>query len=208
MFATSDATPDAPEFSVKRQTCQVGPPLTPKFDVGTPPLGGETLGDRLTQAMKRSKLKNPDVAKVLGVHETTVSRWRSDAQMPEERQIEALAQLITTKGVPVSARWLRYGSSARTVEPHTASNGGAPMSAVRVVASPRVLGWLYRFRADLIELGATEDQAENLSDGLKQIVRSPAVGGAHQEWTEDDAIAAMEPEAEDIKKTFAKLKRR
>lgn len=81
-------------------------------------------------------------------------------------------------------------------------------SSVAVVRRPRVLAWLYRFRADLIELGATEDQAENASDLVQQIVRSPAVGGAHQEWTEDDAIAAMEPEAEDIKKTFTKLKRR
>jgi hypothetical protein len=82
------------------------------------------------------------------------------------------------------------------------------LSTGDVTGAPRVLAWLYRFRADLIELGATEDQAENASDVLKQIVRSPAVGGAHQEWTEGDAIAAMEPEAEEIKKTFTKLKRR
>ncbi len=82
---------------------------------------------------------------------------------------------------------------------------GLPAPARRILKAPRVLGWLYRFRARLLELGATELQAESYADVVTQIVRSSAVGGTHQTWTEDDAIAAMQPEADEITRTFEKL---
>lgn len=49
-------------------------------------------------------MKNPRVAKALGVHAGTVSSWRGDAFPPSEENIEQLAKLLG-----VTASWLRYG---------------------------------------------------------------------------------------------------
>lgn len=62
----------------------------------------ETLGDRLTSAMKRRGVKNPAVAEAAGVTPGTVSRWRNDAHPPE---LEALMKAARFLGV--SAEWLR-----------------------------------------------------------------------------------------------------
>lgn len=62
--------------------------------------------------MKRAGLKNPAVAAAAGVHEKTVSKWRSDAQSPEERQLAAVAELLREHGVEVSTAYLRYGVDA------------------------------------------------------------------------------------------------
>lgn len=69
----------------------------------------ETLGDRLTRAMKRAGLKNPDIAEATGVHLTTVSRWRSDNQAPEDAQLNTIAALLRKHGLDIGAAWLRYG---------------------------------------------------------------------------------------------------
>ena len=54
--------------------------------------------------MKRRGLKNPDVARELGVHVVTVSKWRTDRQLPDDSMLQKLASLFR-----VTPAWLRYG---------------------------------------------------------------------------------------------------
>jgi transcriptional regulator with XRE-family HTH domain len=66
-----------------------------------------TLGERLIWAMKRKGVKNPAVAVIAGVFHTTVSKWRSNAQEPEEAQLARVAEFLD-----VPRGWLRYGRVA------------------------------------------------------------------------------------------------
>lgn len=72
-----------------------------------------TVGSRLKEAMQEARRNNAEVAKAAGVHEKTVSQWRSDRQEMKPDNIDAVAEFLG-----VSKAWLRYGDeNGRLAEP-------------------------------------------------------------------------------------------
>lgn len=124
----------------------------------------ETLGDRLTQAMKHAGLKNRVVAEAVGVHETTVSRWRSDLQMPGEQELTKVAELLRALDLSwVTANWLRYGDALTKARAEASTVSEVPQGTIYEVAfaSPhsaqRGRLWIEQFLLELTEEGADED---------------------------------------------------
>ncbi|BAU27592.1 transcriptional regulator with XRE-family HTH domain [Aneurinibacillus soli] len=55
-----------------------------------------TLGERLKQKRKELKMTQADVAKKLGVDNTTISKWESDTYQPDADNLRNLADLLLT----------------------------------------------------------------------------------------------------------------
>lgn len=113
----------------------------------------ETFGERLAWAMRRARLRNPDVSQALGTTSETVSRWKGGAT-PDDSRYEPLAALFREHGVPITAEWLQRGSAGARGAIAEAMLGG-PEAADRV-RKERL--WLARFRADLVEIDATDTE--------------------------------------------------
>lgn len=166
----------------------------------------DTLGDRLTQAMKRAGLKNPEVAKAVGVHETTVSRWRNDGQAPDEPELVKLVEFLRERGLPwVSVAWLRYGgprSGERLGVSESASKGyGNPEVEFEdaAIAQERNV-WLNRFLAELAEQGGDSD----FLNWARRFLTSPDnyalyVGGTRDEMRDDQKLRHMKGLAEGVR---------
>jgi transcriptional regulator with XRE-family HTH domain len=75
----------------------------------------ETVGDRITMAMKRANVTREEAAAATRRDVGTVSRWRGDKQSPSEAELKALADLFTERGAPTTSAWLRYGDSPMRV---------------------------------------------------------------------------------------------
>lgn len=108
-------------------------------------------------------LKNPEVAKAAHVHSTTVSRWRSDGQVPEEDELEAVVALLKKRGVDVTVAWLRYGSSGSappvvTVKP--------PFEQVTYLA-PRLLDLARDFVIGIALNGAEPEEIDHVDRTLR-----------------------------------------
>jgi hypothetical protein len=155
--------------------------------------------------MRQAGLKNPDVAAVTGVHDKTVSKWRSDVQPPEEKHFGPIVDLLSSKGVSATAAWLRYGDSPpRVVEGagfatsrSAAFSVGEAVPASRVLRSLPIREWIARFRLTLTRADVPEDEI----DEAIALVTSPAVltrykGGKPVDLTEDEAIEELEALAE------------
>lgn len=71
-----------------------------------------TLGGRLRAAMRTRGVTNDWLAERAGVHSTTVSKWRSDAQAPESNQVESIAAALD-----VEPAWLQFGGVDRIRSP-------------------------------------------------------------------------------------------
>jgi transcriptional regulator with XRE-family HTH domain len=68
----------------------------------------EGFARRLQEAMARQRVKNPAVARAVGVHPTTVSKWRTGTQPIEEMRVPRLAEFLD-----VSEAWLVDGTHPR-----------------------------------------------------------------------------------------------
>lgn len=115
----------------------------------------ETLGDRLTRLMKLARLKNPDVAQVTGADATTVSKWRSDVQVPSEAKLGAIVELLRTRGVNTSVHELRHDGAHERPEP--ALYGGSDLEFDELTAKQRARVWLESLLLELAQNGATAD---------------------------------------------------
>jgi transcriptional regulator with XRE-family HTH domain len=159
-----------------------------------------TLGDRLTQSMKRMGLKNPEIAAAAGVHPVTVSKWRNDVNPPADAELERVAKLLG-----VSLVWLRYGdrvieaggratgeavASARAeqgppVHPAPGRGGNLPLSVRELLAESRL---------EMVKAGALDEEIEE----ALALMRSAAVftfyeGGAAapRDFNEADVLKGM-----------------
>lgn len=122
------------------------------MDPSTPLPQLETFGERLTWAMNKAtpRLKNPEVAKVAGTTDETVSRWRGGANV-RVRRVGAIVKLLRDRGVPVTEQWLSPEDSGRRDEMQI-----VPPATPGFSKAERV--WLARFRAELLDLDATEEE--------------------------------------------------
>ncbi|MED0758306.1 helix-turn-helix transcriptional regulator [Aneurinibacillus thermoaerophilus] len=55
-----------------------------------------TLGQRIKQRRKERKMTQAQVAKELGIDNTTVSKWESDTYQPDAENLKKLANLLLT----------------------------------------------------------------------------------------------------------------
>jgi transcriptional regulator with XRE-family HTH domain len=177
-----------------------------------------TLGKRLAFARSQisPKMTQAALAKRLGLANTAqISQWENDERTPETDRLIQLAIELS-----VSLEWLAKGSDSYSasvkvspgvgrlvVEGHAPRGVISParLSPEAVLKTRRVAQWLLDLRAELERLGATERQAEHAADLTAQVLRSSSVGGAQSEWTVDDAIEAMQDEAETWRATFRRL---
>lgn len=145
----------------------------------------ETPGDRLVTSMKRAGVKNDAVARAAGVHVKTVSYWRSGKQKPGDAEIEATAELLRQRGVPVTAAWLRYGDSA-----------AAPVGETD---SQRV--WLAELQLELVrDFHATNQE---IAAALALVQCPEAQAFIATAASEDTRVAAMEMMARAIRLVLA-----
>lgn len=168
----------------------------------------EAFGRRLQEAMARKGLKNPDVATALGVHPTTVSKWRNGTQPVEPLRMAPLAKFLGVTEV-----WLRLGDDF-IAEGHAPTVDVAPVNERLVVREtaqayvvPRharnlplsVREYLAEFHVRLVKGGASEDEI----DEALALLRSPDVfsyfkGGKLAEYNEEDVLDGMRSLAEDV----------
>jgi hypothetical protein len=106
--------------------------------------------------MKRAGLKNPAVAEAAGVHPTTVSRWRSDTQLPEEAQLDAVVALLAARGVAVTAAWLRYGDQSPANGGRVQATGYPPTVHVTKDLPRQLRLMALDFEREALEAGADE----------------------------------------------------
>ncbi|HVX40314.1 MAG TPA: hypothetical protein VHB25_12145 [Gemmatimonadaceae bacterium] len=172
----------------------------------SPTSAEDTLGDRLTQAMKRAKLKNPEVAAAAGVHAVTVSRWRTDAQQPEERQLEAVVRLLNERGVAVSVSYLRYGPSSRGHEGSRVPAGNATPPAEAEL--PRRLELLaLDFERAMVQADVDADFRRYARARLRdpELLEMYAGGHSDRAMTADEQLADYEDLIDELR---GRLKRR
>jgi transcriptional regulator with XRE-family HTH domain len=120
----------------------------------------ETLGDRLSRAMKAKGVSNGEVAKATGVHVGTVTGWRGNRFPPTDEKLDAIAELLG-----VTSSWIRYGDgphASRRIREASPSYDARPAPISQIVfASPtsqqRAKVWLEQFLLELAEEGATQD---------------------------------------------------
>jgi len=123
---------------------------------------GASLGERLTSLMRRAGLKNPDVAIAARVDATTVSKWRTDVQQPDDAKLALIVDLLASRGITTSVRALRYGENGgRAVirEP-----GGVPymfgasqVEFASTTAKQRALLRVQELALEFAEAGADDD---------------------------------------------------
>lgn len=70
------------------------------------------VGKRLKDARKKSKIKQKDVAEILGIHNTTLARYESGVRHPDFETIEKLADLYN-----VTTNYLLTGDLPRGISP-------------------------------------------------------------------------------------------
>lgn len=165
----------------------------------------ETFGDRLTKSMKRLGLKNPDVATAVSVSETTVSKWRNDAHLPDATALNRIAQFLRAKGVAhASAEWLLHGdgrtaSVVREDSPAYNATPNFPASQIAfksTTASQRGRVWLEQFLLELAEAGAGEEFLAS----TRRLLLNPAnyehgfgaAAGARDAMDDDQKFAHMQ----------------
>lgn len=156
----------------------------------------------LSKARNAAKLRRPQVEALTGwVNAHSLYRWESGLRRVGAENFQRLMEFYRSY---TERQGLRYADNVpRGTSVAEAST--ARFAPERVTAAPKVAGWLLRFRADLVERGATEAQAERAADLVAQVVRSPSATGKHDEWTVDEALEAMQPEADEWLDRFGRL---
>jgi transcriptional regulator with XRE-family HTH domain len=162
----------------------------------------KTLGERLTLAMKRKGVKNPEVAAAAQVVPNTVSKWRNDVQPPDEPQLQRVAAFL---GVTVG--WLRYGQQI-VFDPAPARGGARPdfvvydedgraiIGEVKAGSLPQeLLIFAKEFELEAAKMGADEQMLAYVHRAL-QMPEAVALYG--EGYREPANIAAMRKRMEGI----------
>lgn len=150
---------------------------------GTPEIGSKvTLGERLRRVRKAAKLEQEEVARAAGVHVKTVSRWENDRQVPDDTQLDLVAELLGT-----STKLLKYGPEEVPQRP----------AADRVPAVPQGLPksvrvYMQQFLLELAEADVSDREIEE----ARRSLTSPEnytfyVGGNPVEYSEEDALMGV-----------------
>lgn len=161
--------------------------------------GGDTLGARLRRAMHDKHLRNPALAKVTGVHVTTVSQWLNDKFEPDATNLEKLAGLLG-----VSAAWLRYGRGGQSAAPAEGGSGTVTISLADAMYYRGVLDTELRTLASVgASLDAMGDSLRALrgllggaTTGLTSIANAGVLPGPNAEritspYTAEEGIAML-----------------
>lgn len=143
--------------------------------------------------MKRRGLKNGAVAQAAGVHEKTVSFWRSDAQAPSDANLDAIAELLE-----VPREWLRYGGpipgaledeagmSRPGVLQHREASGPSP--AMRKRLPPKAYAVAFDYLERMRKAGASDEQIDMAEQLMTNETFSILNAREKREMTEADII--------------------
>lgn len=149
----------------------------------------ETLGERLRAARKRKGVGQDEVARAVGVHVKTVSRWENDRQTPEEEELRTLARYLGDS--PARLRYGENGAGGATSE-GTADEGFVPNPRYREMVPPRAyavaLGYLERLRA----AGVRRDDLEEAERVLLDSAFSKLYKRERGELSEEDHILLID----------------
>lgn len=102
-----------------------------------------TFGDRLEAARTAAGLSQQDLARKLGVRDTTVKAWEADMGEPRANRLQMLAGMLN-----VSLRWLLTGEGAGIDAPGSDASTDAPLPLNAQLA----LADMARLRAQMITL--------------------------------------------------------
>lgn len=148
----------------------------------------DALRERFIQARVASGLTQEQAAKALGISTASVSRKERGEQPVTMRDVAAMERTVTDRGLGTVSR----GTSGD--DPRLPWN--------RAVNGPKASEWRRAFRQELQALGATPDEEDNAVDTVR-------ASGEHTynaqrlDWTEDEAIQAMEVSADSFRRYFA-----
>jgi len=135
--------------------------------------------------MRRAGISNEALAEKLGVHETTVSKWRTGSQAPDREMVEQMSAVLD-----LHPAWLEYGAG----DP-------VPRGAVKaIVSEPRApdyepgwpKGWrsrTYRLQLEAEQVGATDEEIAIVRGWmLDSQLQALWSGGAPKDLKELDGI--------------------
>lgn len=122
----------------------------------------ESYGGRLMAAMRAAGLTNAALAAAVGVDPATVSQWRTNVFLPDERRNALIAAAVRT-----SPAWLRYGVEGGGAE---RAEGASPAAPALATYPRHVEGMVKRFEADLDEAPISDA----LRASLLGVLRDPA----------------------------------
>jgi transcriptional regulator with XRE-family HTH domain len=151
----------------------------------------EEFGTRLREAMAKRRVGNAAIALKLGVHVTTVSKWRSGVHPIEHHRIPSLA-----KALDVSEVWLRDGDGdMQRTDEVVLSN-----SDLTATDLPRSLPQELRVAAKRFELEAMELGADDTAIAfIHHSLTSPeAVTMYHGGYKEPVSLDAMRKRQEAV----------
>ncbi len=150
---------------------------------------------RFIAARQALGISQDEAARRLGVSGGTVSRWERGKQTIKKRDVDAIERLASESAEDPD----------ETVPRGTSD--GQRMAWERVVNTERAQDWLDDFRARLRKLGVGQDERDSAVRSVRRVGLVDSTGGVFHDWTEDEAIQAMENAAKPILDMFADLKR-
>lgn len=127
--------------------------------------------DRLLEVLAVRRLSQVQLAAMIGVSPSTISKWRSGAQTPEPETLERLASVVNVKG-----EWFTRPVLEATTAPLFRSNASAHQSAREMLQAR--MSW-----------------TQEISAALQEYVDFPALSFPTRSFTEPDQILAEDIEA-------------
>lgn len=162
-----------------------------------------SFGERLATLMRRAGLKNPDVAAAARVDATTVSKWRTDVQEPDDAKLALVAQLLATRGITTSVAYLRHGedgtnyvSSSPIARAMGVVREGSELRFTSPTSAQKGRVWLETFLLELAEQGAGDEFLES----TRRLLLNPsnyehgfgAAAGHRDEMDDDQKLRHMQ----------------
>lgn len=175
--------------------------------MGKPVIALSEVGQRLAKAREGAGFTQAQAARALGIDTMTLSRWERTGRV-KARDVVAAAQLYRVTPESINPRLANHVGEIvpRGTIPGTGSTDGPRLPWNRAVNGPKASEWRRAFRKELQDLGALPDEEDNAVDTVR-------ASGEHTynaerlDWTEEEAIQAMEVSADSFRRYFARLKR-
>lgn len=119
-----------------------------------------TFGDRVAAAREQAGMTQAQLAKRLGLRQTTLRGWEDDVSEPRANRLSMLAGVLN-----VSMRWLINGEGPGILSPQDAEPGSEDTAAI--------MAELRSLRADLL---AKAEQVGRLEKRLRRTADAPNHG--------------------------------
>jgi len=149
----------------------------------------------LLEARKAAGLTRPQVAELFKVNAHSLYRWEAGKRGIAAEEFQRLM-----------AAYRAYQTKRPIATVPRGTVGDQRMAWERVVNTERAQDWLDEFRAQLRKLGVSQDERDAAVRSVRRVGLAPAVGGTFQDWTEDEAIQAMENAGKLIIDMFSDLR--